>query len=182
MADKASRRGAASLGVPMMILAFVAVGVFLYWLSIRSAKEKAVEIHEDSVALAANAAANTAIPGATIVSPDTLQSRPGFYDNQLVQVSGLNVEGQLGKQGFWLKLPNGSHFLVALTPSLIQQGDSVATGQAPLVDGTLRPLADSVIARWIGAGTINSADSAAAAAASYFIEARVITTKAKSGS
>lgn len=174
MADKASRRGAANTGVLMMILAFVAMGIFLYWLNIQSQKQKAVEVREDSAAAAANAEANAAVPGAQTVAPADLQSDPGKYDNQLIQLTGLAVGSLLGQQGFWLHLPGGSAFLVSLTPALIQQKVHAATGDTAMVVGTVHMLSDSIVGSWMKAGTINRQDSVSAMAAMYFLEARQV--------
>ena len=46
MADNTSRRGAADLGMLLMVLAFVVIGAFMYYLSVRAAEERALDIVE----------------------------------------------------------------------------------------------------------------------------------------
>jgi hypothetical protein len=164
-----------------MILAFVAMAVFLYWLSLQSQKQKAVEIREDSVAQAAAAADSASSAGATLVSPTDLQNSTAQYAGQSVKVTGLTVASQLGKQGFWLDLPSGSPFLVSLPDSLRAQGASAPTGQMATVIGTIKPMSDSVVNAWTAAGTITQADRAAASFAQFFLEATRVQTSAPGG-
>ena len=49
MVDNASRRGAANLGMPLMIVAFIVIGGFLYWLNLQAVEEQAVEITDTPV-------------------------------------------------------------------------------------------------------------------------------------
>ncbi len=174
MADKAPRRGAANIGVPIMILAFLVIAGFLYWLSLQAQKQKAVEIREDSAA----AASDSMSSGATALIPSDLQTNAGQYLGQHVQVSGLTVASQLGTAGFWLNLPSGTPFLVSLSDTLRQQGVSAKTGETATVVGTMKQMSDSVVNAWTTAGTISQADRAAAGFAQFYIEATQIKTAA----
>ena len=42
MADNTSRRGAADLGMLLMVLAFIVIGGFMYYLNVRAAEERAL--------------------------------------------------------------------------------------------------------------------------------------------
>ena len=48
MADNTSRRGAADLGMLLMVLAFIVIGAFMYYLSVRAAEERALDIVEET--------------------------------------------------------------------------------------------------------------------------------------
>ena len=48
MADNTSRRGAADLSMLLMIVAFIAIGLFMYYLNVRAAEERALTIVEES--------------------------------------------------------------------------------------------------------------------------------------
>ncbi len=182
MADNASRRGAANVGVVMMLLAFVVIGGFMYWLNLQARKQKAVEVKEDSVALAANSADSVAASRATFVTASDLQNNAGKYAGQAVRVTEVKVASQLGKQGFWIGLPGGSPFLVSLSDSLRQSGVTAATGNTVAVVGTMEPMTDSVSSAWVNAGTITKADKAAAGFAQFFISATQVTTSGTGGS
>jgi len=172
MADNASRRGAANLGVPLMIVAFVAMLGFMYWLSLQQGTEQNVAVAEDS------AAADTAgIAGASTVSATDLASASQLT-GKLVRVSGLPVASKLGRQGFWLNLPSGNPFLVSLSQKLIADSVAIGNGQVADVIGRVKQMSDSVVAAWTEAGTISQGDSAAAAFAQYYIDAARVSLKA----
>ena len=47
MPDNASRRGAVDMGMPLMILAFIVMGGFIYWLSGQADAERASRVVEE---------------------------------------------------------------------------------------------------------------------------------------
>ena len=49
MGDTASRRGAANLGMPLMIVAFLAILGFLYWLNLQANAEAASRAVQEDV-------------------------------------------------------------------------------------------------------------------------------------
>ena len=106
MAENASRRGAANLGMPLMIVAFIVIGGFLYWLNLQAAEERASEIEEET------AAETTAgLSGGTLVAATDIQTDATQYEGQEIRLEGLAVASGLGQQGFWLELPNRNPFL-----------------------------------------------------------------------
>ncbi len=177
MADNASRRGAANLGVPLMIVAFVAMAVFLYWLSLQAGTDQNVAVSEDSTA-----ADTVGVSGATTISATDLQTNPAQFAGQLVRVTGLTVASGLGQQAFWLSLPSGSPFLVSLSGPLQAQGMTPKSGQIASVVGTMRQMSDSVVSAWTEAGTISEGDRAAAGFAEYYIDARRVSLRQAPGS
>jgi len=171
MADNASRRGAANLGVPLMIVAFLAMLGFMYWLSLQQGTDQNVAVSEDSAA-----ADTSGIAGASTVSgTDLANAQP--LAGELVRVSGLTVASQLGQQGFWLNLPSGSPFLVAFSPALLADSLAPQTGQIADVVGRVKEMSDSVVSAWTAAGTISEGDRAAAGFADYYIDATRVTLK-----
>jgi len=167
MRDNASRRGAANLGILLMIVAFVAMAGFLYWLSLQAGTEQNVAVSEDSTA-----ADTTGLGAATILTVADLQSNAAQFDGQVVRTVGLTVASTLGQQGFWLALPSGSPFLVSLSAQMrADSADLPKTGEEADVMGTMRPMSDSVVEAWTAAGTISEGDRAAASFAQYYIDA-----------
>jgi len=166
MRDNASRRGAANLGILLMVVAFVAMAVFLYWLSLQAGTEQNVAVSEDSTA------DTTGLGAATILTVADLQSNAAQFDGQMVRTVGLTVASTLGQQGFWLALPSGSPFLVSLSAQMrADSADLPKTGEEADVMGTMRPMSDSVVEAWTAAGTISEGDRAAASFAQYYIDA-----------
>lgn len=165
MADHAPRRGAVDLGVPLMILAFVIMGGFLYWLNVRAAEERSLEVVEDTTAANNDPSRPTTIPAADI----QLDATP--YEGQVVRVAGLGVASRLGQQGFWLTLPNNNPFLVSLSEEASAAGAPPAAGDTVSVTGTVMAMNDSILNAWTQAGTIGEGDRLAAEFATHFIEA-----------
>ena len=166
MADNASRRGAANLGVPLMIAAFLVIGGFLYWLNLQAAEQEAAQIVEEEVPVA-----TPTIEGAVVVAAADIQLDASPYEGQMITLEGLPVASQLGAQGFWLEMPNGNPFLVSLSDALAAQGAGATSGQTPTVTGIVLAVNDSVLNAWSAAGTISEGDRLAAEFATHYMDA-----------
>jgi hypothetical protein len=168
MADKASRRGAVNLGMPLMIVAFLIMGGFLYWLFLQAQAQKAEEAVKMQEAAAEKA--NT-YPDATSVMGVELQKDASPMVGKLVKVEPLPVASKLGTQGFWLELPNKNPFLVSLDDSLKADSISVRAGQKVTVVGTIRAMSDSAVNAWVSSGAIGEGDKLAAEFATHYLQA-----------
>lgn len=168
MGDKASRRGAVDLGLPLMIVAFLAIGGFLYWLNLQAQAElaaKAAVAEEMAAEEAAKEAMGDVIPG------EALQTDPGMYSGKVVTVEGLSIASMLGTQGFWVELPNKNPFLVSLSEAVKAEGLSLSAGTSVTVSGTIYAMGDSVLNAWSTAAAIGEGDRLAAEFATHFMEA-----------
>ncbi len=175
MVDNASRRGAANLGMPLMIVAFIVIGGFLYWLNLQAAEEQAAEINE------AQAEQTEDFPGATLVAAVDLQIDPTPYEGQQIRLEGLAVASGLGTQGFWLELPNRNPFLVSLSEAVKAEGVAAQPGQVTQVVGTIHAMSDSVLNAWSSSGSIGEGDRLAAEFATHYLEATVVRVSAGGG-
>lgn len=168
MGAKASRRGAADLGLPLMIVAFLAIAGFLYWLNLQAKAELA-----EKAAIAEEMAAEEAraeLMG-EVVTGEALQADPGLYEDQTVTVSGLSIASMLGTQGFWLELPNGNPFLVSMSPGVKAEGLALSSGSAANVSGIVHAMSDSVLNAWSTSAAIGEGDRLAAEFATHYLEA-----------
>ncbi len=182
MGDKASRRGAANLGMPLMIMAFLAMIGFLYWLNLQSKAHEAER--EAAIEEQMRADSAEADLGAITISPDAIQMDASPYEGQVVKLENVPVASGLGHQGFWLEMPNKNPFLVSLTEAVKAEGVTVTAGQHATVVGTVRAMADSVLNAWTTAGSIGEGDRLAAEFATYYIDAtrvKVVGTGANPG-
>lgn len=163
MADNASRRGAADLGIPLMVLAFIVIGLFMYYLNVRAAEERALDIVEET---------NTAdeMEVATTIAATDLEVDAAPLEGRLIRVSGLNVASMLGTQGFWLELPNGQPFLVSMSEEVMAEGVAVTMGERATVTGIVHAVNDSALSAWEIAGTIGEGDRLAAEFATHYLE------------
>lgn len=166
MADNASRRGAADLGMPLMIVAFAAMAGFLYWLNGQAAAERALEIVEDT-------APEVEVSTTPVVAGEDIQMDASPFEGQFVRLEGRPVASQLGTQGVWLELPNGNPFLVAFSDGLMAEGIVAVNGDITNVEGTIVGINDSVLTAWSGAGTISDGDRLAAEFATHYMNATV---------
>ena len=176
MGDKASRRGAANLGMPLMILAFLAIAGFLYWLNLQAKADAASRaVEEDVPEETFGPMAGTVVPGAD------LQTDPSPYEGMTIKVEGLSVASELGTQGFWLELPNKNPFLVSMSEAVKAEGISVAPGQIANVSGTIYAMNDSVLNAWSSTGAIGEGDRLAAEFATHFLEAQQVQVSGGTG-
>ena len=176
MGDTASRRGAANLGMPLMILAFLAIAGFLYWLNLQAQADAASrDVQEDVPEETSAAMSGTVVPG------EDLQVDPSPYEGMTIVVEGLTVASGLGTQGFWLELPNKNPFLVSMSEAVKAEGVSVAPGQTVRVTGTIFAMGDSALNAWSTAGTIGEGDRLAAEFATHFLEAQQVQVSGGTG-
>jgi hypothetical protein len=169
MADNASRRGAANLGMPLMIVSFLVIGGFLYWLNLQAAEQAAMQIVEEETA-----EVPFMLEGATTLVAADIQLDASPFEGQLVILEDVPVQGSLGTQGFWLEMPNGNPFLVALDDAQIAAGTNPTMGQTASVGGTILAVNDSILDAWSNAGTISEGDRLAAEFATHFMQAQVV--------
>jgi hypothetical protein len=176
MGDKASRRGAANLGMPLMIVAFLAIVGFLYWLNLQAKADAASRaVHEDVPEETGPALSGTLVPG------EDLQVDPSPYVGMTIKVEGLTVASGLGTQGFWLELPNKNPFLVSMSEAVKAEGISVGPGQRVSVSGTIYAMGDSVLNAWSTSGAIGEGDRLAAEFATHFLEAQQVQASGGTG-
>jgi len=161
MGDLGARRGAASLAVPLMLVSFLLIGLFLWWLS-RNAESTEVAIEEQPDS------AEMAITEGTEVTAEQLRAGADQFAGQLVRISAP-VASAVGTQAFFLDLPQAP-FLVKLDTTLVARGQALPTGNVTVV-GTLRAMNDSIVSDWVGDGVIRPSDQPLVEFATHFIEA-----------
>jgi hypothetical protein len=125
MAILGSRRGAAdALSIPLMILAFLVVGGFLYWLSI-TAEETEVEIVEGE------GEEEEMIPTAATLTQSEFLGGAAEYEGQTIEVTNVRVASRLGPKAFWVG-PDDNPYLVKIDEELF--GPPAAEGDTARAD------------------------------------------------
>ncbi len=143
MASLGSRSGfAEKLSLPLMILAFLLVGGFVYWLSI-AAEPTQVAIAEGSTEPGAGSA--------TTVNSEVFLAGPAQYMGQPVLVTAARISSRLGPQAFWIG-PDDRPFLVKMGPELLATDPQVLVEQIVDLTGTVHMMTDSILAAWEAAG------------------------------
>lgn len=140
-----------ALNTVAMILAFLAIGGFLYWLSIVSEPTAPVVPQEQEVAQAVSlgAFAQAQVP----------------YENVLIRVDGVEVQSLMGNDGFLMAMPDGSGYAVQLDPSLTSMGSPLEPGSQGTVTGRVQMLNDSIVAAWAADSAFASDEQREAATA-----------------
>ncbi len=176
MVDNASRRGAADLALPLMVMAVLVIGGFMYWLMGQASEQRELRLVEETAEAAADDFGT-----ASTVSVLDLQADATQFEGQNIRVTGLLVKSLLGSQGFWLGLPNQNPFLVSMSEQVIAEGITLTLEQPASVIGVLHAMSDSARAAWTAAGTISEGDALVAEFALHYLEADQIVVASGAG-
>lgn len=157
-----SRTGAARLGTPLMILCVLAMGGFLYWLSVTAEPtEIAVEVEAvDEL-------------GGNVVAFADFSAGTAGYIGQEITLEGIAVTSLLGPHGFFTSLADaqGTPYLVHLTEEALGDSVSIVSGHSVDVTGSIIIMSDSILDAWEAAGAFpQEGDRFQAAFAENFIE------------
>jgi hypothetical protein len=167
MTQQASRRGAVEMGTVLMIAAFAVIAGFIYWLSGQAAAERALDIVEDTVAVAMDDDPYAdAIP---ISASDIMLDASGF-EGDMVRLEPQTVLSLVGQQGFTLDFPTGP-FLVSFSDDLIAEGMEIQNGDVVRVTGRIVAMTPEIAAGWQEAGRLTEGERMVAEFAVHFIEA-----------
>jgi hypothetical protein len=153
--------------MPLMIVAFIVIGGFLYWLNLQAEAERASDLAEE---VAAEEVAET-LAGGTLVNAQDIQMDPSPYEGQEIRLEGLPVASGLGTQGFWIEMPNRNPFLVSMSEGVKAEGLAIVPGQSASVVGTIYAMSDSALSAWTTAGAVGEGDRLAAEFATHYLEA-----------
>ncbi len=143
----AQSKKSGSLHVPLMVLAFLAMGGFLYWLSIASEPTQFVVAEENGQAQ---------LEPATSVSLVAFGDGPEEYAGERVRIPNVRVVQLLGPHMFWFDLPveedETEPFLVRVNRNFVDEDMQILGEDVITVTGTVGMMSDSVITAWEGAG------------------------------
>jgi len=137
-----------ALNLPLMILAFLLMGGFLYWLNISSEPSQLAVAEENS--------AERLRADSRPVSPAVLGAEASDYVDELVRVSNIRVNSLFGTQGFWFLVPTEDEemadYLVRLDPNFFPADFQVVPGDIMTVTGRVTAMSEDVITVWEGQG------------------------------
>lgn len=160
-----SRSGAVRPGTLLMLLSFLAVGGFLYWLSITAEPtEVVVEEPEDDVMV-------------NEVGFADFSSGPAGYVGQELTLRSVAVTSLLRPHAFWTNLADQQQtaYLLHFSDTLLADSVSVDMGMIVDVTGTVMEMSDSILDAWEAAGAFpNEIDRLTAEFAETFIEVTVL--------
>jgi len=174
MATMGSRRGFADkLSLPLMLLAFVLVGGFLYWLNL-TAEPTEVEIVEDSTG-------DERPSASAILNVEDFLANPEGQIDAVVEVTDARVASRLGPQAFWIG-PDDAPYLVKMSQAIVNEGTTVLVESTVNITGTVYMMSDSVLNSWDTLGVFaNEGDRIVAEFATSFLEAMAIEVSGGGG-
>lgn len=166
MATLGSRKGSAEqFTLPLMILAFVLAGGFLYWLN-SVAEPTQVAIEEEGPDEGSGAS--------SILAMEDFLANPEGQIDHVVEVNGARIASRLGPQAFWIG-PDAAPYLVKMSPALVASGTEVLVESVVTLVGTVFMMSDSVLSSWDELGVFASeGDRIVAEFATSFLEARSV--------
>jgi hypothetical protein len=153
--------------MPLMLVAFIVIGGFLYWLNLQAQAEQTALAEE----AAAAAEEEAALAGGTLVAGADIQMDPSPYEGQVIRLEDMPIASALGTQGFWIEMPNRNPFLISMSEGVKAEGIAVVPGQSASILGTIYAMSDSVLNAWSAAGAIGEGDRLAAEFATHYLEA-----------
>lgn len=173
MATLGSRRGTAEkLSLPLMLLAFVLVGGFLYWLNITAEPTEVAIVEEVD---------DRGPTASSILSQEDFLANPEGQLDATVEVTGARIASLLGTQAFWIG-PDESPYLVKLSPELMEAGTEITPEAMVNITGTVFMMSDSVLTAWDSLGAFgNEGDRIVAEFATSFLEAAAMRVQGGGG-
>lgn len=159
----ARRKPAGQLTWLWMIFAIALTGGLMVWLAVASEPSAPVVVKEED---------GTAAAGLPTVALADFAANTKQYEGQAIRLAQLRVASRLGRQAFWIQLPNDVPYLIKLDSILVRQGFQVQGGDAVSVTGVVHPMSDSVLTAWQAQGALTTEDQKVEAQfATSFIEA-----------
>jgi hypothetical protein len=131
-----------------VVVALLAVGIFLGWLATRPS-EQTVAVQEPNAVTEPAQADDPAGPG-TAVEATTLAGAGQQYVGQTVQLANVEVMSPMGTRLFWIDA-GGQPYLVHLA-----QGAIPAAGENVRITGVVREKNDALLDEWEQAGVLES--------------------------
>jgi hypothetical protein len=155
----------------LMVGAFLMVGGFFFWLSIKATPVEVVVIEgEDPVEQSS----------AMVVPTDAFGMDPLAHAGMVVELSRLGVQNVLaGNKVFFVGVPGqGSGYLIRLLSEVVVIGGDLEFGATVSVTGTVYTMTDSVADAWVASGDLTESDRIQAIFALSFLEARAVSVTA----
>lgn len=165
--QNASRRGAADMGMPLMILAFIVIGGFMYWLSGQAAAERAARVVEE----VPEEEETTPMTGVALGEVTGVGVDMDAFEGETIRGEGYEVASLFGTAGFWVNTSTGNPFLVVYTEELRATGMTVAQGDYVNASGELLRMEISYLDEWLAEGLINDNDKIIGEFATHLVAA-----------
>lgn len=140
-----SRAGAVKPGTVLMIVSFMAMGGFLYWLSLYEPPE--TDMAEEDVADES---------GLNEVAFADFVMGTQSYLGEEITLRLVEVESTVGDRLFWTMLPGSNPYLMHVADDALADSVELLGGIRVDITGSVMALSDSVLDVWMEAGVLRS--------------------------
>ena len=163
MESNASQGGEGRRSTILMVIAFLGMGMFLFWLNVRS--------ETPEVAIIEMSAADSLAASAVTVQAAVLGADPMAQAGQLIRVEDVDVAGAIGSTAFWTQLQGRDDpFLVHMDGAMAADSITVGAGDRVTMVGSMYAMSDSVADAWEAAGSISENQKFEVTFASSYLE------------
>lgn len=151
-----AQKSSGGLNTVAMIVAFLAIGGFLYWLGVASEPAEVAVAEED--------VAEEVQP----VDFEAFAQNPPMYQNANVRIDDVPVGRVLPGVGFLTEFPDESPYVVSLAPT---QAGQVEPGDEVTIVGSVEPIGETMLQGWVEDAIFIDEEemNAVAAAGSHFL-------------
>ncbi len=163
MESSTAQEGEARRSTILMTVAFLGMGVFLFWLSVTS--------QSTEVAIIEVSTPDTLAASAVTVQAAVLGADPMAQAGQLIRVEDVNVAGAIGSTAFWTELAGRPDpFLVHMDAAVAADSIAVGAGDRVTIVGSVHAMSDSVADAWAAAGSISENQKFEVTFATHYLE------------
>lgn len=144
-----AQAGAVKPEVLLMLVSFLAVGGFLYWLSVTAVPTEVAVVEPEEE------------PMTNEVAMTEFSVAPASYVGQEIALREIPVTTLLGAHAFWTNLDDAQKtpYLVHLSDALLADSVTVVAGATVDVMGTVAAMSDSVLDAWEAAGAFTNGET-----------------------
>lgn len=141
----ATLKRSGKLSMPLMILSFLAMGGFIWWLSVNAEPTEVAVAEEDP---------RSELPDPEAVSPVAFADDPASFEGERVRIPNIQVQDLLGTEAFWFNLADDDEtpFLVGLNREWIESELQILPGDVITLTGTVHAVSEDLIRSWEDAG------------------------------
>jgi hypothetical protein len=162
----AQSKNSGALNLPLMIVAFLAMGAFLFWLNVTS--------EPTAFAIAEEGPEAVEQTPARLVQLAEVQGNPEGLVGERLRLRNVEVVLLVGSGAFMIEeeAGSGSPFLVRIDPTAISEQPTILPSDRVTIAGRIKAMSDSVITSWEEQGVFTAEGQRSLAAfAMHFLQA-----------
>lgn len=165
-----SQKSAAKPTWIWILLAVLAVGALMWWLSVQTSEYEAQVVLDDPGAAEVDDGQSAGPAGEAVELPAVAAAPDGFA-GRTVALENVQVAATLGPRAFWADVPGANPFLVVLDDDM-QRMPEFAAGERLSLTGLVETVDEAVLDSWIQSGAMPESRREEAAFATHYMRAQ----------